>query len=218
MCAGPQRCCWLQARGGELAWKSLHKHLLEPLDAHLALMFTETQQPTMLHELAQYSWTVPEYEDWGVVLDQAAAQCHPNPERIPWRELCSVPDQFLGGVGHGCRHRGSAGRAAILPPIKGDQIELCCCLLLPHHADQVSKPHLTASTQQAYNYTIYYHAHDLHHQQSYLGCCFSICMLLLHTKQSTSSCPLQSIQVRIRRKLQEEGQPWKSGQNNVACP
>ena len=32
---------WVQARGGELPWKSLDKHLLAPLNAHLALMFTE---------------------------------------------------------------------------------------------------------------------------------------------------------------------------------
>ena len=74
-------------------------------------MFTETQQPTMLHELAQYSWTVPEYRDWGDVLDQAAAQCQPEPDRMPWRRLCDVPDQFLGGV-ENCSHPASAGVAA----------------------------------------------------------------------------------------------------------
>lgn len=90
----------MQARGGELPWKSLDKHLLAPLNAHLALMFTEVQQPTILQEWAQYVWTVQEYEDWSVVFEEAAASSCPfSHADITWRALCSLKTaQFMGGI------------------------------------------------------------------------------------------------------------------------
>ena len=90
----------MQARGGELPWNSLHKHLLAPLQAHLALMFTEVQQPTVLQEWAQYVWTVPEYEDWSMVYDNAvASSCPARHAEVTWRALCSLRSaSFMGGV------------------------------------------------------------------------------------------------------------------------
>ncbi|CAL5224032.1 g6653 [Coccomyxa viridis] len=89
-----------QARGGEMPWKSLHKHLLAPLDAHLALMFTDVQQPTVLLEWAQYVWSVPEYEDWSVVYDDAvASSCPSRHANATWRALCSLKGAlFMGGI------------------------------------------------------------------------------------------------------------------------
>ena len=60
-------------------------------------MFTDDQPTTHLHSMAQYSWSVPEYTDWGVVLDYVAEQCEPSASRMPWRELCRVPE-LVGGV------------------------------------------------------------------------------------------------------------------------
>ena len=111
--ASPESIEAVQARGGELAWKSMHKHLLEPLGADLAIMFTNAYQPTVLNEMAQYVWTVPEYEDWGEVFDEIARQCPNDTDRMPWRRLCEVPSQFLGGIA-GCNHHpASAGTMLI---------------------------------------------------------------------------------------------------------
>ena len=92
-----------QARGGQLAWKSLLENLILPHGAHLALMFTDDQQTTHLHALAQYSWSIPEYADWGIVFDNVAERCEPSASRIPWQELCQVPD-LVGGVA-ACTYR-----------------------------------------------------------------------------------------------------------------
>ena len=85
-----------QARGSEYAWRSLHKHLLRPYKAHLATYFTDAAPHTILQEMAQYNWSVPEYENWGVVLDQLSAERCPGSD---WRKLCQLQDQFLGGCG-----------------------------------------------------------------------------------------------------------------------
>ena len=95
-----------------MPWKSLHKHVLAPLDAHLALMFTDVQQPTVLQEWAQYVWSVPEYEDWSVVYDNAvASSCPARHANVTWRALCSFTTaRFMGGVPD-CQHpeKNSAG-------------------------------------------------------------------------------------------------------------
>jgi nucleoside-diphosphate-sugar epimerase len=83
-----------QPRGGELAWKSLHKHLLLPNNAHLATYLTPVGQHTnrsMLEGMAQWAWRVPEPADgdWGVWMDKAAALCpHSNSPQLHWSELC----------------------------------------------------------------------------------------------------------------------------------
>ncbi|CAF0772711.1 unnamed protein product [Adineta steineri] len=97
-----------QIRGGELAWKSLQKYLLRPFNAHLAIHVSNWQTKTLLHDIAQYIWTVPEYTDWGVVLEMVAKTCHVNNNMEEWRKYCRIPGIFMGGVAN-CSHPGSAG-------------------------------------------------------------------------------------------------------------
>ena len=97
-----------QARGGELTWKSIQKHLLIPLKAHLALFFTDAQKPTILDQMAQFNWRVPEYADWGEVFMEASRHCNSPAHLEDWRQLCSIHDQWLGGIAN-CGHPGSAG-------------------------------------------------------------------------------------------------------------
>jgi hypothetical protein len=82
-----------QPRGGELAWKSIHRHLLLPNNAHLATYLTPVAQDanrTMLEEMAQWAWRVPEPADgdWGVWMDKAAALC-PHSNGLHWSQLCA---------------------------------------------------------------------------------------------------------------------------------
>lgn len=98
-----------QPRGGNLAWKSLRKHLLRPYNAHLALFFTdESPTDTLLHKMAQYVWTVPEYEDWGVVWDEVARTTCPGRPVGDWRRLCGIPNQWMGGIDQ-CGHPAGSG-------------------------------------------------------------------------------------------------------------
>jgi nucleoside-diphosphate-sugar epimerase len=93
-----------QPRGGEFAWKSLHRHVLQPLNAHLATMFTPvgtTSTRPMVEAMAQYVWRVPEPadRDWGVWMDKAATLCsHDGID--DWPQLCDHPDDSLGLAGH----------------------------------------------------------------------------------------------------------------------
>ncbi|CAF1289270.1 unnamed protein product [Adineta steineri] len=97
-----------QIRGGEIAWKSLQKFLLQPFNAHLAIYVSNWQTRTLLHDMAHYIWTVPEYTDWGAVFEMIAKTCHVNSNIGKWRKYCKIPGQFMGGVAN-CSHSGSAG-------------------------------------------------------------------------------------------------------------
>ncbi|CAF4153388.1 unnamed protein product [Adineta steineri] len=97
-----------QIRGGEIAWKSLQKFLLQPFNAHLAIYVSNWQTRTLLHDMAQYIWIVPEYTDWGAVFEMIAKTCHVNSNIGKWRKYCKIPGQFMGGVAN-CSHSGSAG-------------------------------------------------------------------------------------------------------------
>lgn len=96
---------WGEPRGGELAWKSIHKHLLKPLNAHLATYFTDGYPRTILDDMARYKWVTHAHADWGVVFEEAAEICSQHQD---WRKLFEIKDIFLGGV-HGSGHRGSGG-------------------------------------------------------------------------------------------------------------
>lgn len=53
------------ARGGEETWNSMYKHLLEPLNADLALLFGKTDNKSVsLYSKAKYVWELEEYKDW----------------------------------------------------------------------------------------------------------------------------------------------------------
>ncbi len=83
-----------QPRGSELAWKSLHKHFLVPFKAHLATYFTDAAKKTILDEMSQFAWTVPEYDDWSIVFDQASRLCNTEEHVRDWRQLCEVKDTY----------------------------------------------------------------------------------------------------------------------------
>ena len=96
-----------EVRGGSAAWASMLKRLVAPHKADLALIVGRLpNNATLLHRASRHVWEVPEYDDWGIVLDQAASK---NCASSNWRKLCADVDaQFLGGV-KPCRHPGSAG-------------------------------------------------------------------------------------------------------------
>ncbi|CAF1187948.1 unnamed protein product [Adineta ricciae] len=93
-----------QLRGGPLAWKSLHKFLLKPYNAHLALHISDFTSRTYLHDIAQYIWMEEEHKDWGVVLQLVSETCGNEGIVGKWREYCNIPGLFMGGVAN-CNHR-----------------------------------------------------------------------------------------------------------------
>lgn len=103
-----------QPRGGALAWKSLHRHVLTPLNAHLATYFTPVgndTRTTLVESMAQYTWRVaePADGDWSHWLDQAEALCANHATATTWPKLCetSQPDRIWGGALKRCPHHGS---------------------------------------------------------------------------------------------------------------
>lgn len=97
-----------QARGGNLAWKSLHKFLIQPFNAHLALYISNQNTTTFLHKTAHYIWTIPELTDWGLVFEMVSKECSTKTHATDWRNYCQIPGIFMGGVSN-CSHPGSAG-------------------------------------------------------------------------------------------------------------
>tara|TARA_B100001057_G_C22734421_1_gene905204 strand:+ start:143 stop:1024 length:882 start_codon:yes stop_codon:yes gene_type:complete len=52
-------------RGGVRTWKTIQKHVLQPLDADLAICCSdEWNQDSLLFKLAKYKWIFEEYEDY----------------------------------------------------------------------------------------------------------------------------------------------------------
>ncbi|CAF3349120.1 unnamed protein product [Rotaria sp. Silwood1] len=97
-----------QARGGDLSWKSLHKFLLRPLQAHLALYLANAEKRTLLHDLAQYIWTIPSYPYWDGIFEKAAETCNTDEVKDKWRNYCQIPGIFMGGISN-CSHPASSG-------------------------------------------------------------------------------------------------------------
>jgi hypothetical protein len=98
---GTEKClvCVLgQARSWRLTWPSFKRHVLENLEADLALCVGEDSQkvenPFFQH--AKHVWEYPEIRDWGDAFDDLADRfCRPRTE---WRKLLQIKDQWLGGV------------------------------------------------------------------------------------------------------------------------
>ena len=97
-------CVLAQTRAHEATWPSFQKHVLQELDADLALSIGldehyDFSNPFWQH--ARYRWTVPEPEDFGVGFDQArswfTARNGTN-EPADWRLLLAVRDNWLGGI------------------------------------------------------------------------------------------------------------------------
>jgi hypothetical protein len=84
-------------RGGELAWTSFYKNVLEPNAAELALLVPEgiPCKSSSLCDRATYIWTHKEYSDWGDAIDEYIS----NDGR--WRQFAekrSFGNMLLGGV------------------------------------------------------------------------------------------------------------------------
>jgi hypothetical protein len=93
-----------QWRGGEVAWDSLQKYVLDYYNADLAYIgpHDNRSETSHLKRLSRFWWEVPEFDDWGEVLNEIGGK------DLRWRKMCNLEKaQFLGGV-RNC-HQGSAG-------------------------------------------------------------------------------------------------------------
>jgi hypothetical protein len=115
------------ARGGEETWQSMFRHVLEPLQADLALAFGHLASlNNSLAGRAKHVWITQEPDDWGDVIDEAAAKAGVSAAR--WREACRVnrfglyspaacaidPTRDSGAIIFGLRHRLLVEHAAAL--------------------------------------------------------------------------------------------------------
>lgn len=90
-------------RGGEFAWKTLHRNVLNPSMADLALIIGEEPQESKtrffkkysdsLHRRAKYIWTFREYEDWGEAIDLVEEVNKTN-----WMKKIKETPEVFGGV------------------------------------------------------------------------------------------------------------------------
>lgn len=67
------------SRGTDVAWKSLLNHVLDPLEADLALVFGSNEKTNILYERAKYIKLVDEYDDWGTAIDYIMDQSNIQP-------------------------------------------------------------------------------------------------------------------------------------------
>jgi len=99
-----------QARADKLTWTSFKTHVLDELNADLALCIGESpnnNSSNFYWAHAKYRWIVPEYEDFGDGYDQIQLQRY---GRITdWRKILQVKSQWLGGIKGEGEHPGSAG-------------------------------------------------------------------------------------------------------------
>ena len=82
-------------RGGEKAWKTLYKHVLDVNGADLALVVGEAKEyhNSSLYKRAKYVWEFSEFEDWSVAMDQMGPSLDPP---YTWRHIhanTSGPDK-----------------------------------------------------------------------------------------------------------------------------
>ena len=103
------------ARGGELAWSSLRRHVLEPLGADLALLFGRAKVPRMLCEMSHHIWQYEEPRDWGDAFDARARELGVGASRF-WRRPGDV-SKLYGGIYDSEGNR-TAGSGAILVALR----------------------------------------------------------------------------------------------------
>lgn len=88
-----------ETRAYDLTYPSFQKHLLEPLQADLALCVSEgatEERENPFYKNASYVWTYPELEDWSTALDYAQ-ECDSIVGQ-DWRQLFAIRGNFLGGL------------------------------------------------------------------------------------------------------------------------
>ena len=92
-------------RGGELAWSSFYKNMIQPNNADLALMIPKniSRSLSSLFNHSKYIWTHDEYEDWGVAIDEAIGG---NGE---WRKMAAFYNStgLFGGTKEGGKGSGA---------------------------------------------------------------------------------------------------------------
>ncbi len=99
-----------QARADKLTWESFKKHVLDELEADLALCIGESPEnndSNFYWANSKFKWVVPEYDDFGEGFDQI--QLDRYGKITNWREVLKVKDQWLGGIKGEESHPGSAG-------------------------------------------------------------------------------------------------------------
>ncbi len=117
-----------QVRADRLTWDSFKKNVLDILDADLALCIGESPENTdanLYWAHAKYRWVVPEYDDFGDGFDQV--QRDRLGKNTEWRQVLTVPDQWLGGIKGKNEHPGSAGilvylKARLLDFLENEEI------------------------------------------------------------------------------------------------
>lgn len=84
-------------RGGETAWRSLLKHVVNSLGADLALFVAKTSH-TILHENAKFDWSFDDPTDWGDELNRVCRECGLNDDA--WHDSArrTSYESLWGGV------------------------------------------------------------------------------------------------------------------------
>lgn len=100
------------SRGSEVAWESLYKNAMKPLNADLALVFGKGEKRNSLYDKAAYIKLIDEYNDWGDCIDMIAKKT--NLSSVDWRTPFLKND--LSGLWGGINHEGKtlSGSGAII--------------------------------------------------------------------------------------------------------
>lgn len=88
-----------ETRAYDLTYARFEKHLLDPLNADLALCVSESpteDRDNPFYQRASYVWTHPELENWSDALDYAQ-KCDGIVGQ-DWRQLFAITGNFLGGL------------------------------------------------------------------------------------------------------------------------
>lgn len=94
-----------QPRGGDIAWSSLQRQVLDVLPADLAILASGPLPPS-LESMARYIWQIPEYDDWATPFEEM--RCGSD-----WKKICNLSGIVLGGI-NSCGQNNGAGSGGIL--------------------------------------------------------------------------------------------------------
>lgn len=98
-------CILSETRSSALSWPTFKDHVIDALDAELALCISTPSSydfPNPYWQFSRYRRSVREYADWGDAYDSIQMQLVSGSscsEPLPdWRQLLNLPDHWLGGV------------------------------------------------------------------------------------------------------------------------